>query len=63
MKSFNGIELEVGQKVVVAMAHGRNSGASLMAGKVVKINPKTVRVLGRSGEYTKDPSKVVVLPA
>lgn len=63
MKSFNGIELEVGQSVVVAMPHGRNSGASLMNATVTKLLPKTIRVQGsgNNGLQRKDPDKIVVL--
>jgi hypothetical protein len=63
MKDINGIEIEVGQNVVMAMPHGRNAGASLLRGTIVRMCPKTVKVVSDrvTGPLTKAPDKICVL--
>jgi len=42
MKDFLGKELAIGDKIVGAVSHGRNAGASLSKGKIIRFTPKMV---------------------
>ena len=68
MKDFLGNQLEADDKVVCAVAHGRNAGASLVRGKVVRFTPQMVVVKcpeyygGKAEERRIDPNKIIKLP-
>ena len=49
MKDFLGQELQLGDDIVVAVAHGSNAGASLVQGKIRRFGKDTVYYVG--GDY------------
>lgn len=67
MKDFLGKELNIGDSVVVAVGHGRNSGASLVKGIVEGFTDKFVKIdmpdytgyTGKFGKTKTSPRKVV----
>lgn len=65
MKDFLGVELEVGDNIVACASHGRNSGATLVRGKIVGFTNEFVKVhapyynTSNSYEYKISPKKVI----
>lgn len=66
MRDFLGNEIHAGDRVVIATNHGRNSGATLISGKVVRFTKCFVVCHRKSrsgysdGEYRTDPKKLIV---
>lgn len=65
MKDFLGVELEVGDNIAACVSHGRNSGASLVRGKIIGFTNEFVKVHAphyntpNKYEYKVSPSKVI----
>ena len=54
MKDFMGVELAVGDNIVMCVGHGRNAGASLSKAVVIGFTEKFVRVTP-THSHNKDP--------